>query len=160
MAQDTISAGKLVEVKYTMSTTGGKLLDSSGETPEAYLHGHGNVVPGLERALTGKKAGDKFTVELTARDAFGSRKKSAGPQPVPRATFPRDAELKPGVQFSAETPNGAPVTLFITRVDKEVVYVDTNHPFAGLTLRYDVEVISVRDATDAEKRAAIVSSVG
>ena len=159
MPDDTIGTGKMVELKYTMKTTGGKVLDDSGPSPEKYLHGQGAIVPGLERALAGKKAGDKLTVKLGPREAFGSRGKSAGPQPVPRSTFPTDADLKPGVKFSAETPGGAPVTLFITKVDEKVVHVDTNHPYAGMTLFYEVEIISVRDATDAEKRVAILSAV-
>ncbi len=160
MSDDTIGTGKMVELRYTMKTTGGKVLDDSGPTPEKYLHGQGAIVPGLERALAGKKAGEKMSVKLGPQEAFGARAKSAGPQPVPRSTFPADAELKPGVKFSAETPGGAPVALFITKVDEKVVHVDTNHPYAGMTLFYDVEVISVRDATDAEKRAAILKSVG
>lgn len=157
MADDTIVAGKMVELRYTMKTTGGKVLDDSGPDPEAYIHGQGSIVPGLEAALTGKKAGEKLSVKLGPREGYGSRGKSAGPQPVPRSTFPRDADIKPGLKFTAETPGGAPVTLFITRVEEKVIFVDTNHPFAGMTLHYDVEVVSVRDATDAEKRAAIAN---
>jgi FKBP-type peptidyl-prolyl cis-trans isomerase SlyD len=159
MAEDVIASGKVVELKYTMKTTGGKVLDDSGKEPESYIHGQGMIVPGLERALLGKKAGDTFEVKLGPSEAFGARQKSAGPQPVPRSTFPQDAELKPGVKFEAETPGGAPVTLYVTRMDDTVVYVDTNHPFAGMTLFYDVEVVSVRDATAAEKRVAIASKI-
>lgn len=157
MSEDTIAKGKYVELKYTMKTTGGKVLDDSGEGPESYIHGQGSIVPGLERALEGKKAGEKFEVKLGPNEAFGGRGKSAGPQPVPRSTFPPNAELKPGVKFEAESPTGAPVTLYITKIDEKVVHVDTNHPFAGMTLFYDVEVVSVRDATDAEKRMAILN---
>ena len=134
MAEETIAKGKVVEVKYTMKTTGGKVLDDSGEAPESYIHGHGTIVPGLERALLGKKAGDKFEVKLGPMEAFGAHRKSAGPQPVPRSTFPEDAPLKPGVKFEAETPGGSPVELYIVRINEKVVHVDTNHPFAGMTL--------------------------
>jgi FKBP-type peptidyl-prolyl cis-trans isomerase SlyD len=153
---DVIRAGKVVAVKYTMKSLDGKLLDDSGAEPESYVHGAGAIVVGLERALEGRKPGDKLSVKVGASDGFGVRKKSAGPQPVPRSTFPEDARLKPGIKFSAETPNGAPVTLYITRVEKNAVFVDTNHPFAGMSLQYDVEVVSVRDATEREKREGVV----
>jgi FKBP-type peptidyl-prolyl cis-trans isomerase SlyD len=152
---DVITAGKVVAVKYTMKSLDGKLLDDSGPEPEAYIHGAGAIVIGLERALEGKQAGEKVNVRVSAADGFGPRKRSAGPQPVPRSTFPEDARLKPGVKFSAETPNGAPVSLYITRVEKNAVYVDTNHPFAGMSLQYEVEVVSVRDATEREKKDGV-----
>jgi FKBP-type peptidyl-prolyl cis-trans isomerase SlyD len=157
MTEQTVGKGKVVELKYTMKTTGGKVLDTSGDTPDSYIHGQGSIVPGLERALEGRSAGESFEVKLGPKDGFGSRGKSAGPQPVPRSTFPDGAQLKPGLKFEAETPTGDPVTLYITRIEETVVFVDTNHPFAGLTVHYDVEVVSVRDATDAEKRVAIAN---
>lgn len=157
MAEQIIGSGKVVELKYTMKTTGGKVLDASSDDGDSYIHGQGSIVPGLERALTGRKAGDTFEVKLGPHEGFGSRGKSAGPQPVPRSTFPQEAELKPGLKFEAETPNGAPVELFITRIEEKVVFVDTNHPFAGMTVHYEVEVLNVRDATDAEKRVAIAN---
>jgi FKBP-type peptidyl-prolyl cis-trans isomerase SlyD len=147
---DRIGKGKVVALRYTMRSNG-KLLDDSGDEPEQYLHGSGAVVRGLERALEGRQAGERFSVELAPRDAFGPRKRGGpGPQPVPRATFPEGADLKPGVAFSAETPDGAPVRLYITRVDGDAVFIDRQHPYAGMTLRYEVEVVSVRDATADE----------
>ena len=153
----TITAGKVVHLRYNMKTPQGQVLDQTGDTPEGYVHGHGAIVPGLERALEGRRVGDRFQVTLAPADGFGLQKKSAGAQPVPRATFPPEADLKPGIKFSAETPDGSPVTLYICRVAEDVVYVDTNHPFAGQTLEYDVEVVSIRNATADEKRDGVVT---
>jgi FKBP-type peptidyl-prolyl cis-trans isomerase SlyD len=98
------------------------------------------------------------SVTLRPEDGFGKKHRSPGPQPVPRATFPEDAPIRPGLRFTAETPDGAPVVLYVTRVDDAAVFVDTNHPFAGLTLKYDVEVVSVRAATREEKKAGVPRS--
>lgn len=150
MAEETIQRGKVVEVRYNMKDPSGEVLDQTGETPEAYIHGQGAIVPGLRRALEGRKVGDKFDVTLKPKDAFGERVKGSGAQPVPRATFPPGAKLEVGMGFQAETPDGQPVKLFIVRIDPDVVYVDTNHPFAGRTIEYLVEVVSIRDATPEE----------
>lgn len=158
---EQIEKGKVVSLRYTMRSDGGQLLDSSGDEPEHYLHGAGAVVPGLERALAGRRAGDRFTVRLTAREAFGPRRRGGpGPQPVPRATFPEGAELKPGLAFSAETPDGQPVRLFINRVDGDAVFIDRNHPYAGMAVAYEVEVVSVREATVEELDGGAPISAG
>ena len=153
MTMDQIGDGKVVSLRYTMRALDGRVLDRSDEGGEAYLHGSGAIVAGLERALTGKRAGDQLSITVRPEDGYGIRHRSPGPQPVPRATFPEGAALKPGVSFEAETPDGKPVTLYITRVEPQAVYVDSNHPFAGMSLLYDVEVLAVRPATAAEKKS-------
>lgn len=142
---DLIQSGKLVELRYTMRDTSGKYLDGSGTRTESYIHGEGSIAPGLERALDGRRTGDVIEITLPPEDAFGRRRRSPGPQPIPRATFPSDADLRIGMKFTAESPDGLPVDLFIARVDARDVFVDTNHPFSGMTLHYAVEIISVRD---------------
>ncbi len=144
-AGEIINAGKLVELRYTMRDASGKYLDGSGAGTETYLHGSGAIVRGLERALDGKRAGDKLDITVAAADGYGHKKKSPGPQPIPRGTFPPDAELKVGMKFQAESPAGAPLDLYIARVEQREVFVDTNHPFAGMALRYEVEVVSVKN---------------
>ncbi|MBM4358640.1 MAG: FKBP-type peptidyl-prolyl cis-trans isomerase [Deltaproteobacteria bacterium] len=145
-ADDVIKAGKRVELRYTLRDTNGRYLDDSGAGTESYVHGSGAVVRGLERALEGRRAGDRIEVTLTPDDAYGPRRRGPGPQPIPRGTFPADAELKVGMKFEAETPDGQPVDLYIARVDGREVHVDTNHPYAGMTLRYAIEVVAVRSA--------------
>jgi FKBP-type peptidyl-prolyl cis-trans isomerase SlyD len=149
---DQIAMNKVVEVRYSMKDDRGEVLDQTGETPETYVHGRGTLVPGLRRALEGRKVGDRFEVTLEPRQAFGSKRKGSGAQPVPRATFPPDTELQRGMSFEAETPNREPVRLYIVRIVDDVVYVDTNHPFAGRTIIYNVEVVSIRDATPDEQK--------
>ena len=142
-----ITAGKLVELKYTMQAEDGKVLDTTGDETEKYLHGSGAIVVGLERALEGKQAGDRVDVLLEPADAFGERKGKSNPQPVPRATFPADADLRVGMKFQAETPDGQPMSLFITRVEEHEVFVDATHPHAGIRLRFVAEVVAVEDAS-------------
>jgi len=142
---DAIAKGKVVHLRYVMKNEDGKQLDGTGDEPEAYEHGAGAIVPGLERALEGCKAGDKLSVTLKPEEAFGKRTTKVGSQRVPRASFPADADLKPGIKFGAQTPEGHDVMLYITRVERGDVYVDTEHPFAGMTLSWDVEVVSVSD---------------
>ncbi len=140
-----IEAGKLVELKFTLRDTGGKYLDGSGDATETYVHGCGAVVPGLERALEGRRAGESLQVTIGAEEGYGVRGKGPGPQPIPRGTFPENAELRIGMKFQAESPDGRPVELFISHLDARDVYVDTNHPFAGMSLAYEIAIIDVRE---------------
>ncbi len=144
-ADEVIKAGKLVELKYTMRDSAGKYLDGSGEGSETYVHGGGAIVRGLERALEGKRKGERIAVTVPADEAYGPKKKGPGPQPIPRGTFPPNAELRIGMKFEAESPDGRPLDLYIARVEQREVFVDTNHPFAGMTLTYDVEIVSVKN---------------
>jgi FKBP-type peptidyl-prolyl cis-trans isomerase SlyD len=146
----TVENGKVVGIRYTLEDENGKELEATGDETEIYLHGGGSVLPGLERALTGKKVGDKLEVVLPPEDAYGNRRRGPGAQAVPRASFPDDVELLPGMAFDAESPGGAAVTLYITRLERDKVFVDTQHPLAGHTLRYHVEVVEVRDPTPEE----------
>ena len=152
MTMDPIGEGMVVRLRYTMKAIDGRILDRSDDDGETYLHGAGAIVAGLERALAGTRAGDEVSVLVRPEEGYGVRQPSPGPQPVPRATFPEGASLKPGVSFEAETPDGKPVTLYITRVETQAVYVDINHPFAGMSLLYDVEILAVRAATAAEMK--------
>lgn len=142
---EVIKPGKLVELRYTMRDGSGNYLDGSGRATERYVHGQGEVAPGLERALDGRSAGETLAITLEPEQAFGRRRRSPGPQAIPRATFPVDANLRVGMRFRAESPNGEPVDLYIARIDTRDVFVDTNHPYAGLTLQYEVEIVSVDD---------------
>lgn len=130
-------------IRYTLHDDSGKLLDQTGKEPTSYLHGRTKVVPGLYRALAGRRAGEQFDVVVASVDGYGPPTESVGPQPIPRGTFPEDTELAVGMAFDAETPEGAPVTLFITDVTDHAVFVDKNHPFAGKDLHYAVEVMSI-----------------
>lgn len=131
---------------YTLTNPEGEVIDSSrGREPLPYLHGAGQIVPGLEAALLGRVAGDRFAIVVAAAEGYGERH-SEMLQAVPRAAFPPDAPLEPGMQFEAEGPMG-PVAVIIHSVDPDTVTIDANHPLAGMALHFEVEVVEVREAS-------------
>ena len=140
-----IANDHVVTMHYTLTSPDGEVLDSSsGGEPLAYLHGHGNIIPGLERQLEGKQAGDKLVAEVPAAEAYGEHSADLVVE-ANRSQFPEDVELEPGMRFQAQTPQGNRVAQ-ITQVNGDVVTVDTNHPLAGMDLRFDVEITDVRPA--------------
>jgi len=146
--QDTIAADKVVIMHYTLKNDAGDVLDSSaGSDPLAYLHGADNIVPGLENALTGKSVGDKLNVEVAPAEGYGTR--NAELFSVERTSFPADVDLVKGMQFVAEGANGL-IPLWVDRVEGDQVFVDPNHPLAGETLHFDVEIVDIRAASPDE----------
>ena len=144
-----VSAQKVVHIHYTLTSEEGEVIDSSeGHGPLAYIHGHGNIIPGLENALLGKMAGDKIKVTIPPEEAYGPRDENLI-QTVPIDAFHGVDEILPGMQVHTETPNGVEL---VTVIDVQDGYVslDGNHPMSGLTLNFDVEVTDVRDATEEE----------
>lgn len=141
--------GTVVRMHYTLTDDEGTVLDSSsGRKPLAYLHGHGNIIPGLERALEGVEAGHKARVSVAPRDGYGDR----DPEAIFMAAkdqFPPDMKLKPGMEVHADSPEG-PVTFTVIEVKDEGAVLDGNHPLAGRTLHFDVEIVDVRGATQEE----------
>jgi FKBP-type peptidyl-prolyl cis-trans isomerase SlyD len=151
MAEMQISDGKVATFHYTLRNgdDAGEVLDSSeGRTPLAYLHGAGNIVPGLERQLSGRRVGDTFDALVEPAEGYGVREGS--PQPVERKQFPEGVPLSAGMMLHAETPDHEVIPLWVVEVDDETVWVDENHPLAGVTLHFAIEVVEVRDATATE----------
>lgn len=145
-----IADGKVVVLHYTLRNDAGEVIDSSdGDEPMAYLHGAGNIVPGLERALAGKSAGFSGKVRVAPADGYGERVNTP-PQPVPRSSFPPHLELEPGMRFTAQGPNDQYVPIWVVGIEGDKVLVESQHPLAGATLHFDVEVLEVRDATPEE----------
>ena len=145
-----VGEGTVVTMHYTLKNSEGELIDqSSEEKPLAYLHGAKNIVPGLERELTGKSSGDKLSVVVPAADGYGEPM-GPGPQEIPRDAFPEDAELHAGMQFIAQGPDGQAFPLWIVKISDETILVDANHPLAGVALHFDVEITGVRAASDEE----------
>ena len=140
---------KVAVVNYTLKDKDGKIIDESNDGSFSYLHGARNIIPGLENALEGKQAGDKTSVIIEPEDAYGERSLEKIER-VPVDMFPEDAELKEGMQFEAQSPDGAPVLVTVTAIDGGEVVVDGNHPMAGIQLHFDVELIEVRDASEEE----------
>ena len=131
---------------YTLTDAAGKVIDSSdGRAPLSYLHGAGNIVPGLEKEMSGKQQGDVFNVIVAPEEGYGM------PNPmmiqvVPREAFQGVDTLEVGMEFQAQTPQG-PMSVAIAKIEGDEVTVDVNHPLAGQTLHFAIEVTDVRDAS-------------
>jgi FKBP-type peptidyl-prolyl cis-trans isomerase SlyD len=139
--------GAVVTLNYTLSLEDGEVLGEADERVE-YLHGYYNIIPGLEKALEGTGPGDRRAVVLEPADAYGEH----DPKRLitaPIASVPNARELKPGMRIMASTARG-PVELTVSEVNDEAVVFDANHPLAGKTLHFDVEVIDVRAAARHE----------
>ncbi len=137
-----IAENAAVSIHYTLTNDTGEVLDSSqGQEPLDYVHGSGQIIPGLEAALEGKETGDKLQVTIAPEDAYGPRHDELI-QPVPREAFEGVEDIQPGMQFQAQSEQGVQLVT-VTAVDDTTVTVDANHPLAGETLHFDVEVASV-----------------
>ncbi|RLK48332.1 FKBP-type peptidyl-prolyl cis-trans isomerase SlyD [Alkalispirillum mobile] len=144
-----VAKDRVVSIDYTLKDTEGTLLDSSeGRGPLAYLHGAGNIIPGLEQALEGQDNGASVEVTIEPSNAYGERDDNLI-QDVPKQMFDSVDKVEPGMQFQAQTPNGAQL-ITVREVGDETVKVDANHPLAGVTLNFDVKVVDIRDATSEE----------
>lgn len=151
MSKDTIAAGKVVALSYTLRDESGEELDAADkQDPLYYLHGAQNIVPGLETALEGKLVGDTVSVTVPPDLAYGPRQGN-GPQAVPRDAFPPGVQVEEGMAFTVENEEGEELDLWVVSVGSDEVLVDVNHPLAGVTLCFDVEVLSVRDSTAEER---------
>jgi FKBP-type peptidyl-prolyl cis-trans isomerase SlyD len=144
VAQDSV-----VTIHYTLKDDAGEVLDSSvGAEPLAYLHGHGNLVPGLERELEGKATGDKINVTVQPADGYGDYDKQLV-QRVPRRALQGIPNIRVGLRLQTQTAEG-PRTVVVTNVMGDMVTLDGNHPLAGKALNFEVEVTDVRPATEEE----------
>lgn len=138
-----------VSIHYILTNGAGEELDNSrNEEPMTYLHGFGQIIPGLENALKGKKVSDKFKVTIAPEDAYGERSDDML-QTVPMDMFADADKVEVGMQFHADASNGVSVVT-VTNVADDEVTIDGNHPLAGETLTFDVEVMDIRPATEDE----------
>jgi FKBP-type peptidyl-prolyl cis-trans isomerase SlyD len=144
-----IQKDSVVTLHYTLKDDAGELIDSSdGGEPLAYLHGHGNLVTGLERELTGKVAGDKLNVKITPADGYGEHD-AAMVQRVPRRQLKGINKIQVGMKLHAQTQEG-PREVTVTQVLGDTVTIDSNHPLAGKNLNFAIDIVAVRDATAEE----------
>ncbi len=150
---------KVVTLHYKLTDNKGAVIDQSDDGSFAYLHGANNIIPGLEDALTGKNAGDKFDVTIAPEQGYGERNE-AMLQEVPREMFESGADIQVGSQFHAQGPNGETLVVAVVEVKDDKVVVDGNHPLAGVPLNFDVEVVDVRDATAEEIEHGHVHGAG
>lgn len=144
-----IAARKVVSLHYTLRGEDGDLIDqATPDEPFAYIHGTGSIIPGLEKALEGKSAGDKLSVSVAPEDGYGVRDDEQV-QVAPRSAFHGVDHIEPGMQFQAQTEQGMQLVTVVA-VENDEVVLDGNHPLAGQTLCFDVEVAHIRDATEEE----------
>ena len=144
-----IEKDTVVQFKYRLSDVEDKELESSDDkVPMAYLHGHNNLLKGLEAEMDGKQKGDSFTVTLAPEDAYGAIKPNAE-QRIPVKHLSGAKKWKKGMVGVVHTEQGRK-QVTVVKVGKFMVTVDFNHPFAGKTLKFDVEITDVRKATGEE----------
>lgn len=144
-----IADNMAVAIHYTLTDDDGETIDSSaGHEPLVYLHGNGNIISGLESALSGKTVGDKFNVRIEAEDAYGEFMHDRV-QVIPRAMFEGIDLIEVGMQFHADVSAG-PGVVTVINVDGDDITIDGNHPLAGVALTFAVEVVDVRPASPDE----------
>ncbi|MEO7051975.1 MAG: peptidylprolyl isomerase [Rhodanobacter sp.] len=144
IAPDSVAA-----FHYTLTDDQNQVIDSSaGRDPLTYLHGSGQIVPGLEKQMEGRSVGDKFDAEVAPAEGYGVHQPELM-QEVPRDAFPGVADIQPGMQFLGRGPQGE-LNVTVTRVENDKIFIDGNHPLAGKTLHFAIEVTDVREASAEE----------
>lgn len=150
MPETLIAAGQVVVLEYELRDDDGELLDAStADDPMTYLHGADNIVPGLEKALAGKAVGFKGKVSVPPADGYGEAEDEQ-PDAIPRKAFPADMEIEAGMTFMAEGPNDEHAPIWVVGVEGDKIFVSSQHPLAGKTLHFEVEVLAIRPATKDE----------
>jgi len=143
-----IAKHKVVSIDYTL-TDDDKIIDTSkGSEPLTYIHGTGNLIPGLEKALAGKAPGDALEVTIPPEEGYGAHDESLL-EVLPRSKFTAEQEVQVGMQFYAEGGSDVQV-ITVVGVEGDSVTIDGNHPLAGRTLNFAVKVVDVRNATPEE----------
>ncbi|WP_093010197.1 FKBP-type peptidyl-prolyl cis-trans isomerase [Roseivivax halotolerans] len=141
-----VKTGDTVQIHYTGTLTDGSTFDSSeGRDPLEFTVGSGQIIPGLDKAMTGMSVGEKKTVAIPADEAYGQRQDEAL-QAVPREQIPADIPLDIGTQLQVQTPNGQVMPVTVAEVTEEQVTLDANHPLAGKDLNFDIELVDIKAA--------------
>jgi FKBP-type peptidyl-prolyl cis-trans isomerase SlyD len=139
-----------VAIDYKLTLESGQEIDKSQDgQPLGFITGFGQVIPGLEKALMGRTAGESAQLVIEPEEAYGQVRDDLF-QEIPKSQFPGDIELKQGMNFEAQSPSG-PMMITISKInDNDTVTVDLNHPMAGKQLHFDVNVVEVREPTPEE----------
>ncbi|MEO5828990.1 MAG: peptidylprolyl isomerase [Rhodanobacter sp.] len=154
IAQNSVAA-----FHYTLTDDEGQVIDSSaGRDPLTYLHGKGHIVPGLEKQMEGRVVGDKFDAHVTPEEGYGVHHPEMMQQ-VPREAFQGVEDIQPGMQFQGSGPEGQ-INVTVSKIEDGVVYIDANHPLAGKTLHFAIEVTDVREASEEELQHGHVHGAG
>src|SRR5690606_17713133 len=145
-----VQANRVVAIEYTLKGDDGQVIDTStGREPLYYLHGHGNIVEGLEEALTGKTIGSQLEVSIPPDKGYGTRDE-ARVFDVPKSSLPNDMKPTKGMVPQMNSGAGGSVPVTIRKVKLHSVEVDANHELADQTLHFSVTIKDVRKATKAE----------
>ncbi|MEL4422307.1 peptidylprolyl isomerase [Shewanella algae] len=145
----SVKEDMVVQFNYTLRDEKGEVLETNeGHDPIAYLHGHDNMMPGVEKAIEGKEIGTKFSVTLPASETYGERVEGAE-QRVSVKHLMGAKVWKPGMRAVVNTDQGQR-QVTVVKVGKFMATVDINHPLAGRELTFDIEVVSAREATHEE----------
>ena len=145
-----IGTDSVVSFNYRTSADGVEVDSSTRRgSPLTVLVGQGNIIPGLEKALLGRAAGDRFEVSIPPAEAYGERRPGLV-QRLPKKYFRNPAQLRPGMMTTLQNRDGSGQMVVVTKVGSSVVDVDLNHPYAGRTLDFEVEITDVRAATPEE----------
>ncbi|MGB3620698.1 MAG: peptidylprolyl isomerase [Ketobacter sp.] len=154
-----ISKNSVVQFHYTLKDEQGEQIETTiGSDPMAYLHGHNNIIPGLEKAMEAHEAGDIFSVTVEPVDGYGLRKADSM-QRIPVKHLRGAKKWKPGMVAWVETEKGQR-QVTVVKVGKFNVDCDLNHPLAGKVLTFDIEIVELRDATEEEKAHGHAHGVG
>ena len=146
----TVADDMVVQLHYTLRLDDEQVVDSSADRdPLEFLQGHGQIIPGLEKALYGMAVGEEKNIVVAPRDGYGEREANTVQQ-VPREAFAPDVELTPGMALELRDSSGHPVMAFVAEVGPESVVLDLNHPLAGETLHFDLTIAGLRVATGEE----------
>ena len=145
-----ISENTVASIDYKLTDADGQVLDTSeGREPLTYLHGAGNLIPGLESALEGNAPGDTVSVTIDPAEGYGERDENLIQQ-VPKAAFEGVDQVEAGMRFQATDEQGQGRIVTVTDVADDQVTVDANHPLAGQALNFEVNVVEVREASEEE----------
>jgi len=147
-ADPVIQNGSTVQLEYTLTDKDGKVLDTNkGQEPLTYTQGEGQIIPGLEKALKGLHAGDQKHVVIPPEEAYGPFKQEAVIE-IPKERIPPDSQ-KVGTRLMARNQqgNGPPIPILVKEVKEKTIVLDANHPLAGMTLTFDVKIVSIAPTT-------------
>jgi FKBP-type peptidyl-prolyl cis-trans isomerase SlyD len=150
MQPSSIQQGSVVSLSYVLTDPDGNEIDrSDSDEPFTYLHGYGQIVPGLEMALMGLSSGAKKQVIIPPSEGYGDLEQELRTV-VQRDQLPNDATIEVGMRFMADQSDGESLVFTVVQVENDQIHLDGNHPLAGVTLHFDVEVLEVRPATAEE----------
>jgi len=146
----TVKKDAVVEMHYTLKNEAGDVIDTStGKDPMPFIHGHGNIIPGLESALEGMKTGETCDVAVKPEDGYGIHHPEAI-QEIPKEALDGVGELAVGMQLQSQDADGNPFVVHVKAINEDTITIDANHPLAGETLHFNVSIENVREATKDE----------